>query len=305
MSVEFDIGRDKALPPPRLRYKVTGGEDADWFIKSGKMSLQDLSRALAAIGRSFEEFNDVLDWGCGCGRMLRHLTPPLASKRLCGCDIDEEAISWVVEHLPWVEASCTGGLPPLPYCDASFDLIFNHSVMTHLNASHQHAWLGELKRILRPGGITILTVHGPHAFQKYLDALAPDAPDRATRATELHARGIVFITSDEWSSHFPDFYHTSFNEVSYIFDHWARFFDIRCYIPQGALNYQDLVVLERPADDRDLSRTYHEYVGLDRPVDGSNSVALEDVLSRLPSRHKLRIGWRLLREGLGLRRKRG
>jgi hypothetical protein len=42
-----------ALPPPRLRYKVAGTEDGDWFAHSGRMSVADLSRALAAIGRSF------------------------------------------------------------------------------------------------------------------------------------------------------------------------------------------------------------------------------------------------------------
>ena len=53
-------------------------------------------------------------------------------KRLYAFDIDQEGLSWVNEYLPWVETSCTDGLPPLAYADATFDLIFNHSVMTHL-----------------------------------------------------------------------------------------------------------------------------------------------------------------------------
>ncbi len=181
------------LPPPHLRTKVTGGEDPGWFTESGRMSLEDLSRALAAIGHSIDEFNDVLDWGCGCGRILRHLPRPAPPKRIYGFDIDQEAIAWVTENLPWVETSRTDGLPPLPYGDGSFDLIFNHSVMTHLDASYQDAWLGELRRILRPGGIATLTVHGRHAFQLFLDALPPDAPDRVTHAKNLHSQGIVFV----------------------------------------------------------------------------------------------------------------
>jgi SAM-dependent methyltransferase len=288
------------LPPPRLRYKVAGTEDADWFTKSGAMSLQNLSRALAAIGRSFDEFNDVLEWGCGCGRILRHLSPPSAPRRIYGFDIDQEAISWVTENLPWVEASRIDGLPPVPYVDASFDLIFNHSVMTHLDAFYQDAWLGELRRILRPGGIVTLTVSGRHAFQMFLDTLPLDTPARKTHAANLHAQGIVFIKEDEWSAQFPDFYHTSFNDVPYIFNRWARFLDVRCYIPRGALNYQDLVVLQRPADDGTKSRTYQDYVALQRPVDDGKFPLSVYAFGAL--RRKLHFGWRLLRDGLGLSR---
>jgi SAM-dependent methyltransferase len=290
------------LPPPRLRYKVAGTEDVDWFTSSGRMSLADLSRGLAAIGRSFEEFSHVLEWGCGCGRILRHLSPPLAPRRIYGFDIDQEAISWVNGNLPWVETSRTDGLPPLPYADASFDLIFNHSVMSHLDAFYQDAWLGELRRTLRPGGIATLTVHGRHAFQMFLDAFPPGAPARTTHAANLHGRGIIFIKADQWKGDFPDFYHTSFNDVSYIFNHWARFLDVCCYIPRGALNYQDLVVLQRRADDGNTSRTYEDYVCLQRPVDEGNLSLPAHTFSDIPQRRKLHLAWRLLREGLGLTR---
>jgi SAM-dependent methyltransferase len=264
------------------------------------MSVRDLSQALAAIGRSLDEFDRVLDWGCGCGRILRHLLPPTGPKHLSACDIDAEAIAWIAGNLPAVEASVTGGLPPLPYGDTSFDLIFNHSVMSHLDAAYQDAWLRELKRVLRPGGIATLSVHGAHAFQGFLNKL-PQGPDRAARAAELRSRGIVFLTSKSGLlSLFPEFYRTSFNDPAYIFDHWARVLNIRCYIPQGALNQQDLVVLQRPAEDGALSWEYQTYDIPNQVLDHGRTGA--DVAGDLSPRQKRRRGWRLLREGLGLRR---
>ena len=41
----------------------------------------------------------VLDWGCGCGRiieMFQHLTK---NKEFYGCDIDAEAIDWCKNNL--------------------------------------------------------------------------------------------------------------------------------------------------------------------------------------------------------------
>jgi SAM-dependent methyltransferase len=148
----------------------------------------------------------------------------------------------VNENLPWVETSRTDGLPPLHYADASFDLIFNHSVMSHLDAFYQDAWLGELRRLLRPGGIATLTVHGRHAFQMFLDTFPPGSLARRTHAAHLHIQGIVFVKTDHWTGDFPN----SYNDVSYIFNQWARFLDVCCYIPRGALNYQDLIVLNGP-----------------------------------------------------------
>ena len=295
------MGQDIPLPPPRLRYKVAGTEDPNWFTQSGLMSLADLSRALAAIGRSVEEFGDVLEWGCGCGRILRHLPPSPAPRRIYGFDIDQEAISWINENMPWVETSRTDGLPPLPYADASFDLIFNHSVMSHLDAFYQDAWLGELRRTLRPGGIATLTVHGRHAFQIFLDSFPPGALARTMHAANLRSQGIVFIKADQWTGHFPAFYQNSFNDVSYIFDQWAHFLDVVCYIPRGALNYQDLIVLQRPADDGNASRAYQDYVSCQRPIDGGHLVLASDAFNGIPRRRKLHLAWRLLCEGLGLR----
>jgi SAM-dependent methyltransferase len=261
MSVLTPVAIDQSikLPPERLRYRVAGTESAEWFTQSGRMSVQDLDRALAAINKSFAQFDDVLEWGCGCGRILRHLPTPQAPKRIYGNDIDHEAIAWVAENLPWVETSRTDGMPPLPYADNTFDLIYNHSVMTHLDAAYQDAWLAELRRVLRPGGIVTLTVSGRHAFQMFLDTWPADAPDRTFHSAELHSKGIDFIGQDQWSSDFPDFYHTTFHDVSYVFDHWASFLDVRCYIPRGALDYQDMVVLQKPMDDTVRPQSYQDY----------------------------------------------
>lgn len=234
----------RALPPPKLRYKVAGTDNANWFEASGQMSIQDLTRALASIGRSLDEFPDVLEWGCGCGRILRHMPTPQPPRTLHGNDIDAEAIGWVNDNLPWVKTSLTTGLPPLPYPDDSFDLIFNHSVMTHLDATYQDAWLAELRRVLRPGGIVTLTVSGPHASTEYFNTLPPDSDILKAQKKQLLSDGILYISQDQWGADFPDFYHSTFNTPEYIFDHWSEFLLVRSYIPRGALNYQDMVVLQ-------------------------------------------------------------
>jgi len=236
---------DIPLPPPGLRYRVAGTEAEERFLQSGVGSVRDLERALASVGRSYMDFNDILEWGCGCGRILRHL-PVLASPRtLYGNDIDKEAIDWLSKHMPWVETSLTEGKPPLPYRDGSFDLVFNHSVLSHLDEDYQDAWLAELARVLRPGGVITLTVHGQHAFDQYCSGIPAEAPLRQQAAGIFYKKGLYYMKDDEWDREFPDFYHTAFHSVRYVFDHWSKFLRISQYIPRGVLDYQDMVVLRK------------------------------------------------------------
>ena len=49
--------------------------------------------------------------------------------------------------------------PPLGFEDEQFDLIYSYSVFTHLAEPNHAAWLKELGRLLRPGGVMLHTTH--------------------------------------------------------------------------------------------------------------------------------------------------
>ncbi len=44
--------------------------------------------------------------------------------------------------------------------DQSFDLVLANSVFTHLKLDTAKAWIKEIRRLLRPGGIALLSFHG-------------------------------------------------------------------------------------------------------------------------------------------------
>lgn len=235
------------MPPADLRFKVAGAADEAQFDASGRQSAADFARALAGVGRSMAEFPRILEWGCGCGRILRHL--PAEGHELHGCDIDAEAIGWLRQNIPAFQVVASEGLPPLPYPDGHFDLIVNHSVLSHLDEAYQNAWLAELGRILSPEGVLILTVHGDYAYRAWAASVPPDELHSAllvgASRRALDRRGFFFLDSGGWSKHFPAYYQNTFHRPGYVFEHWARFFDILSYTPQGSLNHQDMVVMRR------------------------------------------------------------
>jgi hypothetical protein len=60
------------LPPPSLVYLVAGHFNVEWYSESGVSHTAQLKEVLTANGLDISEFNSLLDFGCGCGRVIRH-----------------------------------------------------------------------------------------------------------------------------------------------------------------------------------------------------------------------------------------
>lgn len=229
---------DLAIPNPgkRLISRVAGGDDVGAFHRSGQASVAELRRTLRIAGRELESFDAALDFGCGCGRMLIWLRDVADSVELHGTDIDAEAVSWCQRALGHAHVGVNDAEPPTGYADGQFDLVFNHSVFTHIDERLQDLWLAELHRITRPGALLVLSVHGESAV-----------PDGAWEIRDrLESAGIAFM-DDTVSNRLglPGWYQNTWHAPWYVFGHWQQWFKIRAYVPGAALGLQDHVLLER------------------------------------------------------------
>lgn len=170
--------------------------------------------ALKRVDADPAQFTDVLDFGCGCGRVLLPLRAHLPQARFFGTDTDAEQIEWSQKNIGGVPFVCNNPEPPLPYADASFDLIYGCSVFTHLDERLQFLWLDELERVARPSAILILTVH---------------ALDQTETKDAASAEGFRFVNDGAWADFFPDFYQTSYHSRPYLEAVWGRYFTVLDY----------------------------------------------------------------------------
>ena len=146
-----------ALPPPYLMTLVTGAPDADWFLAQGEVCAKVFANAADRAGLSFGAASKILDLGCGCGRVVRHVRA-MTEAELVGMDYNARLIAWCHAYLPG--GFVRNGLqPPMPARDGEFDIVYLMSVFTHLGIKSQRAWLAELNRVTRPGGVVLLTFH--------------------------------------------------------------------------------------------------------------------------------------------------
>ncbi len=235
------------LPPEALRHRVHGATDAESFLTVGQQCADDIVAALKRIGREPESFATMLDFGCGCGRVLRWLMPRFGAAQVFGSDIDRQAVAWCAENLHDGAFTLNAGLPPTGFAAQSFDLIYAISVFSHLDEDFQFYWLNELRRITKPDGIALLSIHGSF----YLDTL-----DEAMVA-EIRAKGMLFVVSDGWKNIFPDWYQIALHTKEYVLERYGRYFDVLDYLPGGMNGVQDIVILRRRPEQE---------VGLDREL---------------------------------------
>ncbi|MEO8673985.1 MAG: class I SAM-dependent methyltransferase [Casimicrobiaceae bacterium] len=125
------------------------------------MALWSVEEPLKVAGYRLADFDRILDFGCGVGRMLQAINlTRREGQELWGCDVNEACARWCRENLDFATVAHTSLDPPLPYADESFDLVIAISVFTHLSRPRQVATARELIRVLRPGGVAFITTCG-------------------------------------------------------------------------------------------------------------------------------------------------
>ncbi len=148
------------LPSPRMRLLVDGRNgEAEHFLRIGGRMADSIGAAVAGAGAAIDRMEAILDFGCGCGRVARHWAA-VEGPEIHGCDYNEELVGWCRGNLPFLRATRNELEPPLPYVAQSFDLIYALSVLSHLSEPLQRGWVAEFHRLLRPGGLLVLSVLG-------------------------------------------------------------------------------------------------------------------------------------------------
>jgi SAM-dependent methyltransferase len=234
---EVDAG-GLPVPPPRLRVEVAGTPGLDWFLESGRKQAEIIRSAAERNGVPLESAGSLLDFGCGCGRVLRHWAG-LGGPDIHGCDYNERLVGWCAANLPFVTASVNQLEPPLRYEDGQFDLVYAISVFTHLPHDLERAWIAELSRIVAPAGLLLLTTHG----DSYADRLEADE-------RPLYDSGEPVV---RWPGVAGSNLSTTFHPESYVRERFAPELELLELTPDGGTvgsRQQDLVVFRKPAPGR-------------------------------------------------------
>jgi ubiquinone/menaquinone biosynthesis C-methylase UbiE len=149
---------DITLPPDYLIYESFRMDYNKYFYGG-----LETCRSLISMLEKHIIFKDIniLDWGCGPGRITRHL-PALLDKscKIYGTDYNEYSIKWCSENIKGVVFSQNNLSPPMTFNNSSFDIILSISIFTHLSEKNHIEWFNELLRIARQNAVILLSTQG-------------------------------------------------------------------------------------------------------------------------------------------------
>ena len=245
-GIEAMLERDHMpIPSTRDREGYYGDRHFEYWLSG----LNDYLRIKDALPGMEWRRAKLLDFGGATARVSRHFYAQEEPSDITICDVNINNVEWVLEYLPSPFGAFKNSvLPALPFADGYFDLITAFSVFTHID-EYELAWLYELRRILKPGGILYVTVHNDDTWKILpstfvFNVLMQSEEFRLTypRRPDLEERLVFRYSSEEVYNC------NTFHPNAYIHRVWGRLFKV-LEIRPGCHSYQSAVILknDRPA----------------------------------------------------------
>ena len=145
-----------------------------------------------AILRTFPRGSSLLHAGCGFGHVDVRLHRTM---RVTALDRSRRALQVYRRNNPAVHATVHGSPLDLPVPDATFDGVFNLGVVEHFTGEQLDRFFGECRRVLKPGGRTVIFWPHRRATSGYVIRTAHRLFRSVGPETQMHAPEISLLQS--------------------------------------------------------------------------------------------------------------
>jgi SAM-dependent methyltransferase len=129
-------------------------------------------------------------------------------------------LEWCAENLPFGRFTVNALESPLDYDAESFDVVYALSVFTHLPMPLQLHWISEMRRILKPGGVLLMSLHGDAMIGRL---------SRAERADYRAGRLVVRVGDLPGTNHCA-----AFHSIEFVRNTLMEGFEELEMVPEGA-----------------------------------------------------------------------
>jgi SAM-dependent methyltransferase len=226
------------IPAPSNRERYNGNRHFEYWL-SGYVSYRAIKKIAVEYGVTGGSY---FDFGGSTGRLFRHFYYQDDTWTTWSCDFKLSSVEWNLAHFPKdIKVFQNMYFPFLPIEDREMSLISAMSVFTHIDET-ETSWLLELRRILRPGGIAVITIHDENTWKVMGEDLCNKVntyrPDLASLAELPEGKHVSNFRIDD------PYRCDTFHATNYVRDNWGRYFEVKDII-RGIFGHQAAVVLRR------------------------------------------------------------
>ena len=170
----------------------------DQYFANSRSAYMAIKRSLDCAGIAGSSIKQILDFGCGYGRVLRALRSEHPEAEITATDLMPDAVQFCAETFGTIPVIGQEDVSEISF-ETNFDLIWVGSVFTHLTAHGFRRMLDRLIGFLAPDGLLVFTTHGRTALW----------------VIEKHRLGKTHITAESFFAMKEDFYQEGFGFTAY------------------------------------------------------------------------------------------
>jgi SAM-dependent methyltransferase len=166
-------------------------EEIASYADRGRNVIALIEQTLAADGKTFDDVDRWLDFGCGYGRVVRFLLERVPAERVSATDVIAEGVDFCRSEFGVTPLESQPELGSVHL--GLFDFIYAVSVITHLNERNSKAFLRLLGDSLAEGGIAMFTTHGQWSLE-HVELYGAELEPRAGEIqASVRERGIAYL----------------------------------------------------------------------------------------------------------------
>ena len=252
-SVEFP-----PLPDEKLQSGYVGSSGVEAF-KEAFVFYQEVRKYARSLGIRLDLNAKVLDFGVGWGRFYRVFLRHLATENFIGIDVDQDCIDLCRASIPYGRFEKCDVAPPFDLIkDKSLDIVYAYSVFSHLNEATSQLWVREFARVLKPGGMLIVTTL-KKAHIGVWQNLMETGWEGWRQALEQAGFSVPKAESDFDNGMFlycaiggggvlsRDFYGEAIISPAYVRKAWVPVLDFVDYVAEDTRGPQAVIVMRKPS----------------------------------------------------------
>lgn len=146
------------LPSQEAQMRWVGDSGLNLQIKTANIARLFQIMAYKHMGKSLSDLN-ILDYGCGWGRILRFMNYLAPLENIYGVDVMESSLDECRKsHVPNKIEMCDRRPVDLPFEGVTFDFIYAFSVFTHLPEDVATTVLKAIRKRVAADGVLIATL---------------------------------------------------------------------------------------------------------------------------------------------------
>ena len=249
------------FPAEELQREIHG-HAGEVSLHEAHVFFREVKAYCAYAGRPVAPDRTLLDFGCGWGRVLRLFMKDIEPANLFGTDSTSRFLMEARRCNPSVNFLSCGLAPPTVLMPECLDYVISWSVFSHLDEFLSLRWVEEFHRLLKPGGLLMLTTQsrrfiafcaemrlrrasGIRLEHPWYEACADSFVDEPLENSRYEAGQFLHAAATQ-PPHPQSHYGEAVIPRGYVVRKWGHLFRLVDFLDNPVRLPQVLVVLQKP-----------------------------------------------------------